>query len=87
MLTCNFEYKTLEQIADEITDTAKNGATVGFERHTAEYIAAAYALDAITEVDAPIDEDNINAHLEVLKEAGAIFDQIDALNLALSQNS
>ncbi|MGX9458520.1 hypothetical protein ACWU37_16460 [Photobacterium damselae subsp. damselae] len=86
MLTYNFEYKTLEQIADEITETFENGPTFGFEKHTAEYIAAAYAVQAQFEQGNEICEDSADVHFDVLEEAGARFDRSEALDLALQQS-
>jgi uncharacterized protein YihD (DUF1040 family) len=50
-----------------------------------EMIAAKYAYDAADEAGYGIDSTNLEAHLDVLVEAGAKFDYSAALEVALNE--
>ncbi len=77
--TFDFGYATLEQIAKSI----KEAPVEGVEEHTPEYLAAAYVVQAQEETGYDLCEDSAVVHFEVLEEAGAQFDKVDALKLIL----
>lgn len=76
----DFGYATLSQIAERINEAPVQG----FESHTPEYIAAAYAIQAQSEAGYEICENSADVHFDVLEKAGAKFNRIDALWLALA---
>lgn len=66
-----------------MVERVNDGAVQGFEEHTSEFLAASYAYDAAIEGSdnlSAIDSDTIEAHLEVLREAGADFQMASAIN-------
>lgn len=71
----DFGYSSLESVVE----TINNAPVQGFEEHTPEYLAAAYAVDACSD---EVTEANIEAHLDVLSEAGAEFSLFEAIKLA-----
>lgn len=75
--TFDFGYKSLEEVAERIT----NAKDIGLEEHNPEYLAAAYAVNAQEEAGFELCEDSAMEHFEVLRVAGAEFDVIDALSL------
>lgn len=76
----DFGYKTLEQVVEQIN----NSPVQGFEDHTPEFLAAAYACDAQKESGYEITQDAIEAHLDILSENGAEFDYQEAVKVALA---
>lgn len=76
----DFGYKTLEQVVEQIN----NSPVQGFEDHTPEFLAAAYACDAQEESGYEITQDAIEAHLDILSENGAEFDYQEAVKVALA---
>lgn len=71
---------SIEQVAELINDEMSTDAT-------AEMIAAAWAIDAIESSDYSDDFSKlmIEAHLEFLIEAGALFDLSDAIEKAYTE--
>lgn len=69
--------QTIEQVVALINDEMASDAS-------AEMIAAKYAHDAAVD-SGYISDDNIEAQLESLFEAGAIFDFASALEMAIDQ--
>lgn len=78
----DFGYVLIEGVVERVN----RGAVQGFDWLTSEYLAAAYAIEAAKEgvEAAPEDtEDTIRAHLEFLSDAGAEFDEDEAVRLAI----
>ncbi|BCL74201.1 hypothetical protein VIBNIFTn2_1110008 [Vibrio nigripulchritudo FTn2] len=75
--TFDFGYKTLEEVAERIT----NASGAGQEEHTPEYLAAAYAVQSQSESGCEVCEGSAMEHFDTLRVAGAEFDVIDALRL------
>ncbi|MBM9536164.1 hypothetical protein [Desulfobulbus alkaliphilus] len=67
-----------------VVDSIGNSPVFGFEEITPEWKAASYAIRAQQESGDPIDEDSIEAHLDVLIERGAVFEYRPAKLLALA---
>lgn len=77
----DFGITTLEGIVGRVN----TGPTQGFEHLTAEYLAASYAASAALEGSegGEIDAESIEAHLDVLSEAGAKFHAGQATQIGL----
>lgn len=65
--TYDFGYATLDQVVEKIN----NAPVQGFEEHTAEYLAAAYANQAQEDAGYELDEAAAIEHFDVLRVAGA----------------
>lgn len=76
----NFNGKTLVQVVELINESPVQG----FEEHTPEFLAAAYAVDAQSESGYEMSQEAVEAHLNVLVENGAEFDYQNAVNRALA---
>lgn len=82
MQTYDFGIASLEGVIENIN----NSPVQGFKELTAEFKAASYALDALREADesAPVNEEGIEAHLEILTDNGALFDSSQAAMIAIA---
>lgn len=58
--------------------------TAGTSFNTSEELAGQYAFDAAKSADYGFDDDTIEAHLDFIKDDGAIFEYSGALNVAKS---
>ena len=66
-------FHSIEEIVEELADE---------DSYFTAHIAGTYALEAAEESGFAIDADNIEAHLEVLKSQGGVFDITKALYFA-----
>lgn len=76
----DFGYRTLEQVIEMINDADKDGVQ-GFEEMTADYLAASYAQVASEEEGNGDDQESWEAHLELLADYGAEFDESNAVEI------
>ena len=77
---------SLEKVV-EIVNAANKGKAVeyfgGAELSSGDILAGHYAYHCAEESDSGVSEDEIEAHLDILKEAGAEFDYNEAREEAL----
>lgn len=72
---------SIEQVVELINDPFASSLS-------SEKLAAIYAFDAVIGSDFPeITEDNIEAHLDVLKDYGAEFVYAESLSLAMKMGA
>ncbi|HHR6469834.1 TPA: hypothetical protein ACS8CE_003449 [Providencia alcalifaciens] len=79
-----FDFNQFYSLSDAVA-CINRGAVQGFENHTSEYLACAYAIDAASDVVSPEDDNYLSTvgyHLDYLLENGAEFDFQKALGLA-----
>ena len=67
------KYHSIEEIIAVLDDE---------DDYSCNLIAATYALQATEEADYGINSENIEAHLDVLKDHGAVFNMSTAIGLA-----
>ncbi|MFP4104864.1 MAG: hypothetical protein ACLFVU_02145 [Phycisphaerae bacterium] len=71
---------------DQLVEHANEGLCEGMEgiEFSPEQLAGQYAWQAAKEADPDwIDEDSLGAHLEFLRDAGAKFDELEAIEHGL----
>ncbi|MEE8132136.1 MAG: hypothetical protein V3T40_01005 [Nitrososphaerales archaeon] len=68
---------SIDQVVSLINDDAATDAT-------SEMVASAYAINAAEEEGYGSSDENLEAHLDVLTEAGADFDYSDAMKQAVA---
>ncbi|ODN41114.1 hypothetical protein [Piscirickettsia litoralis] len=79
--------QTFQQVVDMI-NAANNDESIPYHggvdcANTGDELAGQYAYDAADEAGYGIDEHNLEAHLELLSEAGAKFDHSKAMAEAM----
>ena len=77
------EYSQALQNAQSLSDVVEIINDDGTSLYTPHHIAAQYAHNAADEAGYGISKDNIEAHFDVLVDAGAMFDYQQASDLAL----
>ncbi|MGB0467742.1 MAG: hypothetical protein ACPGF7_09480 [Pontibacterium sp.] len=78
MNTYDFGVTTLEGVVESINESPVQG----FEDVKAEFKAASYAYDAADEAGYGCSVENIEAHLDILVAAGAVFDYKEAVRIS-----
>ena len=70
----HFAHSTLERAVETISE--------GTSFYTPEQLAGWYAYEASREAGFGYDDDTLEAHLDVIRDAGAVFDQAGAIAAA-----
>ena len=76
----DFGIATLKGVVESIN----NSPVQGYEDLTSEWKAASYAIRAQQESGYPIDEDSVEAHLDILVENGAEFEYQEAMRMVMT---
>ena len=69
---------------DGVVESINNSPVQGFEDITPEWKAMSYVVRGQQESGYPIDEDSVEAHLDILVESGAEFEYPRAMQMALT---